>query len=65
MGRTAEAVTLTYHVSGQEQDEFAAVSQLRATDETARRAFAEEITPVKTGFRRQTTVSVDELPGPT
>ncbi|MEV0695450.1 thiolase family protein [Streptomyces sp. NPDC050388] len=64
MGVTAENVATKYAVSRQEQDEFAAESQRRAALPPARRAFAEEITPVETGGRTPRTVDTDEHPRP-
>jgi acetyl-CoA C-acetyltransferase len=62
MGRTAENVARRYDVSRQAQDAFAVESQRRATGETARAVFAEEITPVEVGGRKPFTVEVDEHP---
>jgi acetyl-CoA C-acetyltransferase len=62
MGRTAENVARRYDVSRQAQDAFAVESQRRATGETARAVFAEEITPVEAGGRKPFTVEVDEHP---
>ena len=64
MGVTAENVARRYDVSRQAQDEFALLSQQRASSEVARAAFAEEITPVEVGGRRPFTVEVDEHPKP-
>jgi acetyl-CoA C-acetyltransferase len=62
MGRTAENVARRYDVSREAQDAFAVESQRRATGETARAVFAEEITPVEVGGRKPFTVEVDEHP---
>jgi acetyl-CoA C-acetyltransferase len=64
MGRTAEAVARTYDISRQQQDQFAAESQRRASTTAARTAFADEITPVQTAGRRPATVVEDEHPKP-
>ncbi|MEV0184618.1 thiolase family protein [Streptomyces sp. NPDC050625] len=64
MGITAENVATQYGVSREAQDEFALLSQQRASSEAARAAFAEEIVPVEVGGRRPFTVSVDEHPKP-
>ena len=64
MGVTAENVARKFDVSRQAQDEFAVESQRRAATETAKAAFAEEITPVEIGGRKPFTVSEDEHPKP-
>lgn len=64
MGITAENVAAKYRVSRQEQDEFAAESQLRAATDQARAVFAEEITPVVVPGRVKKTVTLDEHPKP-
>lgn len=65
MGVTAEAVAEKYHVSRQEQDEFALQSQRRAASEQAQDAFAEEIVSVEIqGRRGVTVVDSDEHPKP-
>ncbi|MGD9531116.1 MAG: acetyl-CoA C-acyltransferase [Candidatus Nanopelagicales bacterium] len=64
MGVTAENVAARYGVTRQEQDEFALLSQRRASGNRARAAFAEEITPVSSGGRRPVDVDVDEHPRP-
>ncbi|MCG2621256.1 thiolase family protein [Arthrobacter sp. I2-34] len=64
MGVTAENVARRYGVTRQEQDEFALESQRRAATTAARKAFAEEITPVNTGGRKPYTVEADEHPKP-
>jgi acetyl-CoA C-acetyltransferase len=65
MGVTAENVAARYDISRAEQDEFAAESQRRAATDTARAAFAEEITPVTVPDRRgDRVVDRDEHPRP-
>ncbi|QKZ16050.1 thiolase family protein [Streptomyces chartreusis] len=64
MGVTAENVAAKYGVSRREQDEFAALSQQRASSAAAQAAFAEEITPVEAGGRTPRTVEADEHPRP-
>jgi acetyl-CoA C-acetyltransferase len=64
MGVTAEKVAEKYGVSREEQDEFAAESQRRASTDRARAAFAEEIVPLESGGRRSVTVDTDEHPKP-
>ncbi|MER6936190.1 thiolase family protein [Nocardioides sp. NPDC127514] len=64
MGQTGENVAAKYGVSRVEQDEFAVESQRRAATDEARRAFAEEITPVEVGGRKPFTVTEDEHPKP-
>lgn len=64
MGVTAENVARKYEVSREAQDEFALLSQQRASSEAARAAFAEEITPMLVGGRAPYTVSEDEHPKP-
>jgi acetyl-CoA C-acetyltransferase len=64
MGITAERVAATYGVSRQEQDEFALLSQQRATSPEAKAAFVEEIVPVEVGGRKPFTVTEDEHPKP-
>lgn len=63
MGVTAEKVAAKYGVSRREQDEFAALSQRRASSAAARAAFAEESTPVEVGTNARL-VEVDEHPRP-
>lgn len=62
MGVTAENVAAKYHVSREEQDEFAAESQRQAASADAQTAFAEEITPLE--LSRVGTVDTDEHPKP-
>jgi acetyl-CoA C-acetyltransferase len=61
MGQTAENVAERYGVSRAEQDEFAALSQKRASSIAARTAFEEEIVPVLVSGNE---VAVDEHPRP-
>ncbi|MCU1413568.1 MAG: acetyl-CoA acetyltransferase [Microbacteriaceae bacterium] len=64
MGVTAENVAKKYHVSREQQDEFAAESQHRAASEAAKKAFAEEIVAVTTAGRKPVEISTDEHPRP-
>jgi acetyl-CoA C-acetyltransferase len=64
MGVTAENVAERYGVSREQQDEFAAESQRRATSERARAVFAEEIVPVMQEGRGAVLVEADEHPRP-
>ena len=52
MGMTAELVAERYHISRQEQDEFALRSHQRAAAAIAAGAFADEIVPVATRVAR-------------
>ena len=61
--RTAENVAERYHVSRQEQDEYALLSQTRANDAIENGRFAEEIVPVEVKSRKGTViVDRDEHP---
>lgn len=60
MGVTAENVARKYEVSRKAQDDFALLSQQRASSEPSQSAFTEEITPVTVGGRSPHTVSTDE-----
>ena len=62
MGITAENVAATYHVTREEQDAFALVSQQKAAVAQAEHRFADEIIPVPVG---DTLVSRDEGVRPT
>jgi acetyl-CoA C-acetyltransferase len=64
MGITAENVARKYSVSREEQDEFAAESQRRASTPEAQAAFAAEIAPVDVAGRSPHAVSQDEHPKP-
>jgi acetyl-CoA C-acetyltransferase len=64
MGITAENVAEKYHVSRQEQDEFAVESQRRCASASASGIFAEEIVPVEIAGRRSQVVDQDEHPRP-
>jgi acetyl-CoA C-acetyltransferase len=62
MGVTAERVAERYSVPREEQDEFAARSQQRATAAIADGAFAEEIVPVTPPRSRNGAFATDEHP---
>ncbi|MFF7524313.1 thiolase family protein [Streptomyces pseudovenezuelae] len=64
MGITAEYVAEKYHVSRQEQDEFAVESQRRCAAASASGIFADEIVPVEIAGRRTQIVNEDEHPRP-
>ncbi|WP_053847204.1 thiolase family protein [Streptomyces sp. NRRL B-24085] len=64
MGITAENVAEKYHVSRQEQDEFAVESQRRCAAASANGIFADEIVPVEITGRRTQIVDQDEHPRP-
>ncbi|TWH09411.1 acetyl-CoA C-acetyltransferase [Rhodococcus rhodochrous J45] len=64
MGVTAENVAQRYGIDRTQQDEFAAESQRRATTDAARRAFIEEIIPVRIDGRAPTVAETDEHPKP-
>ncbi|MFF7048194.1 thiolase family protein [Streptomyces griseorubiginosus] len=64
MGITAENVAEKYHVSRQEQDEFAVESQRRCASASASGVFADEIVPVEIAGRRTQIVDQDEHPRP-
>jgi acetyl-CoA C-acetyltransferase len=64
MGVTAERVASRYAVTRAEQDEFALLSQQRASTPEAKAAFAEEIVAVEVGGRKPFTVTEDEHPKP-
>ncbi|MHC3471077.1 thiolase family protein [Streptomyces sp. 7R007] len=64
MGITAENVAEKYHVSRQEQDEFAVESQRRCASASASGIFADEIVPVEIAGRRTQIVNQDEHPRP-
>ena len=64
MGITAENVAEKYHVSRQEQDEFAVESQRRCASASASGIFADEIVPVEIAGRRSQVVDQDEHPRP-
>ncbi|CAL9326106.1 thiolase family protein [Streptomyces sp. SudanB52_2052] len=64
MGITAENVAEKYHVSRQEQDEFAVESQRRCASASASGIFADEIVPVEIAGRRTRVVDQDEHPRP-
>lgn len=64
MGVTAERVAEKYSISRAEQDEYALLSQQRASTDQARAAFAEEIVPIEVPGRSPVTVSMDEHPKP-
>jgi acetyl-CoA acyltransferase len=69
MGITAENVAKRFNVSRQQQDEFAFKSQQKAKAALERKAFAEEIVPVRAvrfadGQRSYSDFTVDELPRP-
>lgn len=61
MGETAENVAEQYHLTREEQDEFALTSQQRAAKAQANGVFAEEIVPVTVRHKRsETVVDTDE-----
>lgn len=62
MGQTAENVRLAEHISRQEMDEFACLSQQRAVNSQQNGFFAREITPITTPSG--TVVSKDDGPRP-
>jgi acetyl-CoA C-acetyltransferase len=64
MGITAENVARKYSVAREEQDEFAAESQRRASTPEAKAAFTAEIVPVDVAGRSPHSVSEDEHPKP-
>jgi acetyl-CoA C-acetyltransferase len=64
MGITAENVAEKFHVSRQEQDEFAVESQRRCASASASGIFADEIVPVEIAGRRTQIVNQDEHPRP-
>ncbi|WP_026926085.1 thiolase family protein [Granulicoccus phenolivorans] len=64
MGVTAENVAERYHVTREEQDEFALESQRRAVTEAAAAAFAEEMISITTPGRKPVEVTTDEHPKP-
>jgi acetyl-CoA C-acetyltransferase len=64
MGITAENVAEKYHVSRQEQDEFAVESQRRCALASTAGIFADEIVPVEIAGRRTQIVNQDEHPRP-
>lgn len=64
MGITAENVAEKYHVSRQEQDEYAVESQRRCASASAGGIFADEIVPVEIAGRRARIVDQDEHPRP-
>lgn len=55
MGMTAENVADQYHVSRQEQDEFALQSHQRAVEATQNNYFTDEIVPIEIKQRKSTT----------
>ena len=61
MGETAENVAEQYHLTREEQDEFALTSQQRAAKAQANGVFAEEIVPVTVRHKQsETVVDTDE-----
>lgn len=66
MGVTAENIARDYHISRQEQDEFALCSQQKAARAQASGRFAEEIVPVAVPGKKGTVsiVDTDEYPRP-
>ncbi|MCF8564931.1 thiolase family protein [Alicyclobacillus tolerans] len=61
MGETAENVAEQYHLTREEQDEFALTSQQRAAKAQANGVFAEEIVPVTVRHKKsETVVDTDE-----
>lgn len=65
MPRTAENVAERFHISGQEQNEFAAESQRRAAAAIAAGAFQKEILPVEvTEKKKHFVFDTDEFPRP-
>lgn len=64
--RTAENVAERYHITREQQDEYALLSQQRAAKAIAEGRFKEEIVPVEIKTRKGTTiVDTDEHPRPT
>jgi acetyl-CoA acyltransferase 2 len=59
MGLTAEKLAEMYHISREEQDEFASRSHSRAAEARESGRFAEEIVPVETKDRKGRSVVVD------
>ena len=65
MPRTAENVAERFHISGQEQNEFAAESQRRAAAAIAAGVFQKEILPVEvTEKKKHFVFDTDEFPRP-
>lgn len=63
MGITAENVAERYHVSREEQDEFAHTSQEKAAKAIAEGRFTEEIVPIRLNSRKGETIfATDEYP---
>jgi acetyl-CoA C-acetyltransferase len=61
MGETAENIATIYHISREEQDEFALMSHTRASASIANKTQASELVPVEIKTRKGTTVfDIDE-----
>ncbi|MEG1931522.1 MAG: thiolase family protein, partial [Pygmaiobacter sp.] len=65
MGITAENLAERYHITRQEQDELALLSQQRACAAIAEKKFVQEIVPIEVKTRKGVTlVDTDEYPKP-
>lgn len=64
MGMTAENLAEQYHISREEQDEFALTSHVRAVAAIDAGRFADEIVPVSVPGRKGTSTVVDTDEGP-
>ncbi|MGX8701014.1 thiolase family protein [Caproiciproducens sp.] len=65
MGRTAENIAEMYHISREEQDEYAMMSHQRAGEAIKKGLFKDEIIPIEVKIKKKTVVfDTDEHPRP-